>query len=139
MDPAKRQPRGEHHDAYRAIDSVAVGHLMEQLGGEGIADVGECHVSQAHAPDPLDAHHPRAGLGQAHGECPYDEEEGPQAKVEAVDRTGVEMEAMTACAIAALTVYDMCKTTDRTMSIGQLMLWEKAGGSSGVWKRDPLA
>ena len=60
-----------------------------------------------------------------------------EAKVEAVDRTGVEMEAMTACAIAALTVYDMCKTTDRTMSIGQLMLWEKTGGSSGVWKRDP--
>jgi cyclic pyranopterin monophosphate synthase len=58
-----------------------------------------------------------------------------EAKVEAVDRTGVEMEAMTACAVAALTVYDMCKTTDRTMSIGQLMLWEKTGGSSGVWKR----
>jgi len=49
----------------------------------------------------------------------------------------VEMEAMTACAIAALTVYDMCKTTDRTMSIGQLKLWEKAGGSSGAWKRNP--
>jgi cyclic pyranopterin phosphate synthase len=48
------------------------------------------------------------------------------------------MEAMTACAIAALTVYDMCKTTDRTMSIGQLMLWEKTGGSSGVWKRDSV-
>jgi cyclic pyranopterin phosphate synthase len=62
-----------------------------------------------------------------------------EAKVETVDRTGVEMEAMTACAIAALTVYDMCKTADRTMSIGQLMLWEKTGGSSGVWKRDPLA
>ena len=60
-----------------------------------------------------------------------------EAKVETVDRTGVEMEAMTACAVAALTVYDMCKTTDRTMSIGQLMLWEKVGGSSGMWKRDP--
>ena len=59
-----------------------------------------------------------------------------EAKVETVDRTGVEMEAMTACAIAALTVYDMCKTADRTMSIGQLMLWEKTGGSSGMWKRE---
>jgi cyclic pyranopterin phosphate synthase len=58
-----------------------------------------------------------------------------ESKVETVDRTGVEMEAMTACAVAALTVYDMCKTADRTMSIGQLMLWEKVGGSSGVWKR----
>ena len=62
-----------------------------------------------------------------------------EANVETVDRTGVEMEAMTACAIAALTVYDMCKSADRTMTIGQLALWEKAGGSSGVWKRDPLA
>ncbi len=60
-----------------------------------------------------------------------------ESKVETVDRTGVEMEAMTACTVAALTVYDMCKTADRTMSIGQLMLWEKMGGSSGVWKRRP--
>ncbi len=59
-----------------------------------------------------------------------------EAKVETVDRTGVEMEAMTACAVAALTVYDMCKTADRTMSVGQLMLWEKTGGSSGIWKRE---
>lgn len=58
-----------------------------------------------------------------------------EAKVETVDRTGVEMEAMTACAIAALTVYDMCKSSDRTMSIGELQLWEKSGGSSGPWKR----
>ena len=60
-----------------------------------------------------------------------------EAKVETVDRTGVEMEALTACAIAALTVYDMCKTSDRTMSVGGLMLWEKTGGSSGSWKRSP--
>src|SRR3712207_7537698 len=38
-----------------------------------------------------------------------------ESQVETVDRTGVEMEAMTACAIAALTIYDMCKSTDRTM------------------------
>lgn len=62
-----------------------------------------------------------------------------ETKVETVDRTGVEMEALTACAIAALTVYDMCKTTDRTMVIGQLMLWEKTGGSSGPWKRLPAS
>ncbi len=61
-----------------------------------------------------------------------------EAKVETVDRTGVEMEAMTACAVSALTVYDMCKTADRTMVIGELMLWEKVGGSSGMWKRQPL-
>lgn len=58
-----------------------------------------------------------------------------ETQVETVDRTGVEMEAMTACAIAALTIYDMCKSSDRTMSIGQLALWEKSGGSRGMWRR----
>ena len=58
-----------------------------------------------------------------------------EAQVETVDRTGVEMEALTACAMAALTVYDMCKSSDRTMSVGELMLWEKTGGSMGTWRR----
>ncbi|HZN15147.1 MAG TPA: cyclic pyranopterin monophosphate synthase MoaC [Acidimicrobiales bacterium] len=60
-----------------------------------------------------------------------------EAQVETVDRTGVEMEAMTACAVAALTIYDMCKSTDRTMKVGDLALWEKTGGRSGVWRRPP--
>jgi cyclic pyranopterin phosphate synthase len=58
-----------------------------------------------------------------------------EAQVETVDRTGVEMEAMTACAVAALTIYDMCKSTDRTMQLGELALWEKTGGRSGIWRR----
>jgi cyclic pyranopterin phosphate synthase len=58
-----------------------------------------------------------------------------EAQVETVDRTGVEMEAMTACAVAALTVYDMCKSADRTMTVGHLALWEKSGGRSGPWRR----
>ena len=58
-----------------------------------------------------------------------------EAQVETVDRTGVEMEAMTACSVAALTIYDMCKSTDRTMTVGELSLWEKTGGRSGVWRR----
>jgi cyclic pyranopterin monophosphate synthase len=58
-----------------------------------------------------------------------------EAQVDTVDRTGVEMEAMHACAIAALTVYDMCKSVDRSMTIGDLELWEKTGGRSGVWRR----
>ena len=62
-----------------------------------------------------------------------------EAQVETVDRTGVEMEAMTACSVAALTVYDMCKSTDRSMTIGDLALWEKTGGRSGVWRRTPSA
>jgi cyclic pyranopterin phosphate synthase len=58
-----------------------------------------------------------------------------EAEVETVDRTGVEMEALTACAVAALTIYDMCKSADRTMVVGELALWEKSGGSSGTWRR----
>ena len=58
-----------------------------------------------------------------------------EAQVETVDRTGVEMEALTACAVAALTIYDMCKSSDRTMSVGELALWEKTGGSMGSWRR----
>ncbi|MCU1374408.1 MAG: molybdenum cofactor biosynthesis protein [Actinomycetia bacterium] len=60
-----------------------------------------------------------------------------EAQVETVDRTGVEMEALTACSVAALTIYDMCKSADRTMSIGQMTLWEKAGGRNGTYRRDP--
>ena len=58
-----------------------------------------------------------------------------EAQVETVDRTGVEMEALTACNVAALTVYDMCKSMDRGMTIGELALWEKTGGRNGSWKR----
>jgi cyclic pyranopterin phosphate synthase len=59
-----------------------------------------------------------------------------ETQVETVDRTGVEMEALTGCAIAALTIYDMCKSFDRAMVIGDLALWEKAGGRSGNWRRE---
>jgi cyclic pyranopterin phosphate synthase len=59
-----------------------------------------------------------------------------EAHVDTVDRTGVEMEAMTACTVAALTIYDMCKSQDRTMTIEQVALWEKSGGRSGSWRRD---
>jgi cyclic pyranopterin phosphate synthase len=58
-----------------------------------------------------------------------------ESQVEADDRTGVEMEAMTACAVAALTIYDMCKSVDRSMLIGELTLWEKTGGRSGTYRR----
>jgi cyclic pyranopterin phosphate synthase len=59
-----------------------------------------------------------------------------EAQVETVDRTGVEMEALTAASVAALTVYDMCKSYDRSMVIGELALWEKVGGRSGHWRRE---
>ena len=52
---------------------------------------------------------------------------------ECVGRTGVEMEALTATAVALLTVYDMCKAVDRGMRIGNVRLLEKSGGKSGHW------
>jgi cyclic pyranopterin phosphate synthase len=62
-----------------------------------------------------------------------------EVTVETVDRTGVEMEAMTACAVAALTIYDMVKSADRSVFIGELALWEKAGGRNGMWRRSEPA
>ena len=50
-------------------------------------------------------------------------------------QTGVEMEALSAATIAALTVYDMCKAVDRGMVIRSVQLLEKAGGKSGLWQR----
>ena len=58
-----------------------------------------------------------------------------EAQVDTVDRTGVEMEALHACSVAALTIYDMCKSADKAMSIEGLTLWEKTGGKSGPYKR----
>jgi cyclic pyranopterin monophosphate synthase len=58
-----------------------------------------------------------------------------EATVSAVDRTGVEMEALAAVTSAALTVYDMCKSIDRAMEIGAIRLEEKSGGRSGHYRR----
>jgi cyclic pyranopterin phosphate synthase len=59
-----------------------------------------------------------------------------EAKVRVFGRTGVEMEALTAVSVAALTVYDMCKAVDRVMTIERIRLEEKSGGRSGVFRRD---
>ncbi len=58
-----------------------------------------------------------------------------RALAETVDRTGVEMEALTAVQIALLTVYDMCKAVDKGMRITDVMLIHKSGGRSGEWNR----
>lgn len=58
------------------------------------------------------------------------------ATVRVFGRTGVEMEALTAVSVAALTVYDMCKAVDRTMTIEQIRLEEKSGGRSGHFRRE---
>ncbi|MGH8601649.1 MAG: cyclic pyranopterin monophosphate synthase MoaC, partial [Gammaproteobacteria bacterium] len=57
------------------------------------------------------------------------------ASVETDAKTGVEMEALTAVQITLLTVYDMCKSADRGMTITDIRLLEKSGGKSGPWRR----
>ncbi len=56
--------------------------------------------------------------------------------VRAMERTGVEMEAMTGAALTALTIYDMCKGSDKSISIGEIRLLFKEGGKSGVYRRE---
>ena len=56
--------------------------------------------------------------------------------VRAYERTGVEMEAMAGAALAALTIYDMCKGSDKSITIGEIKLLFKEGGKSGVYRRD---
>jgi len=58
-----------------------------------------------------------------------------EARVRTVDKTGVEMEALTAVSVAALTVYDMVKAVERGVTIRDIQLIEKSGGKSGHWRR----
>lgn len=59
------------------------------------------------------------------------------SEVKIEGKTGVEMEALTAASVAALTIYDMCKAVDKGMVIEQIQLESKTGGKSGDWYREP--
>jgi cyclic pyranopterin phosphate synthase len=59
-----------------------------------------------------------------------------EATVKVDGKTGVEMEALTAVSVACLTIYDMCKSADRAMRIGDIRLTEKSGGKSGHYSGD---
>jgi len=61
---------------------------------------------------------------------------GVTCTVRAFERTGVEMEAMTGASLAALTIYDMCKGSDKSIGIGNIRLLYKEGGKSGVYRRE---
>jgi len=81
------------------------------------------------------------GLDHVDIEFAWREDDGDEAILEITTsaslsgKTGVEMEALTAASVAALTVYDMCKAADRGMSIERVELIEKRGGKSGTWAR----
>jgi cyclic pyranopterin monophosphate synthase len=59
-----------------------------------------------------------------------------EARVRTVDKTGVEMEALTAVSVAALTVYDMIKAVEKGVTIAKVQLVQKSGGKSGTWRRN---
>jgi len=75
------------------------------------------------------------GVDIAFSEEPERGELAIEARVRTVDKTGVEMEALTAASVAALTVYDMIKAVERGVTIAEIHLVEKSGGKSGRWTR----
>jgi cyclic pyranopterin phosphate synthase len=75
------------------------------------------------------------GVDVAFSETPNRGELAIEASVRTVDKTGVEMEALTAVSVAALTVYDMIKAVERGVAIAEIHLLEKSGGKSGPWTR----
>lgn len=87
-------------------------------------------------PDIVPLCHPIAISGVEVHLSAFEEGLDIRAEVRTVDRTGVEMEALTAACAAALTVYDMCKSVDRGMVIEAVRLEHKAGGKSGTWSRE---
>jgi cyclic pyranopterin phosphate synthase len=89
-------------------------------------------------PDLIPLSHPVA-LHHVKIEFAFDKKESSlqiQSTVEAFERTGVEMEAMVAASVAALTVYDMCKGVDKSIRIGDIELLFKEGGKSGVYRKN---
>jgi len=86
-------------------------------------------------PDVVPLCHPIALSGVEVTLAPFDAGLEVRVEVRTVDRTGVEMEALTAACAAALTVYDMCKSIDRGMVLEQVQLEHKSGGRSGTWNR----
>lgn len=90
-------------------------------------------------PELLPLCHPLGGIEGVEIRFEIAEEAGEitvLAEVKSTGKTGVEMEALVACSTALLTIYDMCKSLDRGMTIKEIQLLEKRGGRSGRWVRD---
>ena|SRR5690348_8222167 len=105
-------------------DVLATAHLAGVMAAKRTAEL----IPLAHAL-PLDG---------VHLEFSYEDDPASVASLARVrtrGRTGVEIEALTAVAVAALTLYDMLKAVDRGMVLGEIALWEKRGGRSGVYRR----
>ncbi|MBI1798597.1 MAG: cyclic pyranopterin monophosphate synthase MoaC [Candidatus Eisenbacteria bacterium] len=121
-----------HHDTLALLrggqaakgDAIAAAHLAGVMAAKRTSEI----IPLAHA-IPIDGVNLSFTLDAANSSV------GIEASVTTRARTGVEMEALTAVTAAALTLYDMLKAVDRGMVIGEITLWEKRGGRSGVWRR----
>jgi len=120
----------------QALDALRRGNLPkgDVLGAARIAGI----MAAKRTPDLIPMCHP---LNVTHVEVDFfpDEKESAifiLASVRLMGQTGVEMEALTAVAVAALTIYDMCKSYDKSMTISDICLLEKSGGKSGMYLRN---
>lgn len=111
--------------AHKKGDVLAVARVAGIQAAKKTADlIPLCHPLMLNAVDlefQLDREHHRVSI---------------TATCKVAGKTGVEMEALTAASVAALTIYDMCKAVDRGMQIQEVRLLEKCGGKSGHWLRD---
>ena len=105
-------------------DALATAHLAGVMAAKRTSEL----IPLAH-PIPLDSVRLEFELE------PTTSSVGIRATAKTRARTGVEMEALTAVAVAALALYDMLKSVDRGMVVGEIALWEKRGGRSGVYRR----
>jgi len=112
------------HSGSAKGDVLATAHLAGVMAAKRTSEI----IPLAHAL-PLD------GVDMAFSVETDSSSVGIEARVRARGRTGVEMEALTAVAVAALTIYDMLKAVDRGMVMGEITLWEKRGGRSGLYRR----
>ncbi|WP_284226591.1 cyclic pyranopterin monophosphate synthase MoaC [Alicyclobacillus hesperidum] len=116
------------HQAMRKGDVLAIAELAGIMAAKKTSDlIPLCH--------PVPLHHVAVDMD-------FEERNNPdyawlriEAQVDTAHQTGVEMEALTACAVAALTVYDMCKKIDRAIEIEHTRLVYKSGGESGTFER----
>jgi cyclic pyranopterin phosphate synthase len=147
VDVAAKEPTAREARAEAAVNlgsallarvrdrAVAKGDVLAVARLAGLAAVKK-------TPDLIPLAHPLA-VHHAAVDFAFDEEAGKiriTCTVRAVERTGMEMEAMTGAAVAALTIYDMAKGEDRGITLGPVGLVHKSGGKSGTWNRgeDPL-
>ena len=98
---------------------------------------GVMAAKRAHEIVPLAHALPLTGVDLAFALDAENSSVGIEARAKARGPTGVEIEALTAVMVAALTLYDMLKAVDRGMVMGEFALWEKRGGRSGVYRRTP--